>query len=170
MTKKVSLAFNLWLDNATGDCRLVGSGLDGAKIGEAGVLRAGGAVALDAAVLAKAIPGLYAEYLPDGLSVEQVKGKWLVAGGAKAGKVILNKKTGEIDEAKLGANPSGLKLTYKVKDGTFKGTFKAYALEKDKVKAYTLTVSGLLIGDTAYGTATLKKPAVNVEVTVGSRR
>ena len=45
------------------------------------------------------------------------------------------KGTTTVDEAKAGENPSGLKLTYKAKDGTFKGSFKAYADVGGKPKA-----------------------------------
>ena len=109
-----------------------------------------------------ALPGLYADYLPDGLSVSPVGAKWLVAGGAKAGKVALDRKTGEIDETRLGANPSGLKLAYTAKTGAF----KAYAQESGKIKAYTVNVAGVMVGDRGYGTATLKKPAVSLPVSI----
>ena len=99
----------------------------------------------------------YAEYLPDGLSVEQSGTKWVVEGGAKAGKVVVNKKTGEIDEAKLGANPSGLKLSFKAKAGTFSGSFKAYTNVKGKPKATTVTVTGIVVDGIGYGVATVKK-------------
>ena len=99
----------------------------------------------------------YAEYLPDGLSVEQSGAKWVVEGGAKAGKVVVNKKTGEIDESKLGANPSGLKLSFKSKTGTFSGSFKAYTNVKGKPKATTVSVTGLVVDGVGYGVATVKK-------------
>ena len=97
--------------------------------------------------------------------------KWVVAPdekgkAAKAGKVAIDKKTGEIDEAKLGANPSGLKLTYTAKSGTFKGSFKAYAVVNGKIKSYTVNVAGVMLGDKALGTATLKKPAVSIPIAI----
>ena len=107
----------------------------------------------------------YAEYLPDGLSVEQSGAKWVVEGGAKAGKVVVNKKAGEIDESKLGANPSGLKLSFKSKTGTFSGSFKAYTNVKGKPKATTVSVTGLVVDGVGYGVATVKKlGAVSVRV------
>ena len=59
--------------------------------------------------------------------------------------------------AKLLDNPSALKLTYKAKDGTFKGTFKAYSEVNGKPKATTVKVTGVLIDGIGYGTATIKK-------------
>ena len=163
ITKKADLAFVLWLDEKGA---LSVDGLDGAVVGKAGTLKAGAALSLDATALAKALPGLYTDHLPGGLSVSQSGTKWVVAGGAKAGKVALDRKTGEIDETKLGANPSGLKLTYTARTGAFKGSFKAYALERGKIKAYTVNIAGVMVGSTGYGTATLKKPAVSCPVTI----
>ena len=122
--------------------------------------------------LEAALPGLLADYLPDGLAVGLNKTKWIVAPdekgkAAKAGKVALNKKTGEIDETKLGENPSALKLTYTAKSGSFKGSFKAYTLDaKGKIKSYTVNVTGVAVGNVGYGTATVKKPAVSFPITV----
>ena len=83
-----------------------------------------------------------------------------VGGGAKwtlpkAGKVQLA-KDGTVDQSKLGENPSALKLTYKAKDGTFKGSFKVYADANGKPKATTVNVTGVLVNGIGYGTATVK--------------
>ena len=169
ITKKANLAFNLWL---AGDGSVEIAGLDGATVGKAGALKGGAAFGMNGAALERALPGLLADYLPDGLAVGLNKTKWVVAPdekgkAAKAGKVAINKKTGEIDETKLGENPSALKLTYTAKSGSFKGSFKAYALDaKGKIKSYTVNVTGVMVGGTGYGTATLKKPAVSWPVAV----
>ena len=114
-----------------------------------------------------ALSGLYGEYLPNGIDVAANGTKWIVAGGVKAGKVAFVKGGNTVDESKLGTNPSGLKLTYKQKDGTFKGSFKAYNLESNgKIKAYTANVTGVMIGAKGYGTATIKKPACTFQITV----
>ena len=162
ITKKADLAFVLWLDEKGA---MSVDGVEGAIVGKAGALQTGAALRLDPTVLEQALPGLYADYLPDGLSVS-AGAKWVVAGGAKAGKVAIDKKTGEIDEAKLGANPSGLKLTYTAKTGAFKGSFKAYALEKGKIKAYTVNIEGVMVGNKGYGSATIKNPPVSIPVTI----
>ena len=83
-----------------------------------------------------------------------------VAGGAKwtlpkAGKVQLS-KDGAVDQSKLGENPSALKLTYKAKDGTFKGSFKAYSDANGKPKGATVKVTGVLVNGTGYGAVTVK--------------
>ncbi|MCQ2392437.1 MAG: hypothetical protein MJ240_13545 [Kiritimatiellae bacterium] len=165
ITKKANLVFNLWLMD---DGSIEIAGLEGVVAGKAGTLKAGAVLCLSdgGAAISRALPGLLGDYLPGGLSVSQSGAKWVVAGGAKAGKVAIDKKTGEIDEAKLGANPSGLKLTYTAKTGAFKGSFKAYALEKGKIKAYTMNIEGVMVGNTGYGTATIKNPPVCIPVTI----
>jgi hypothetical protein len=50
-----------------------------------------------------------------------------------------------------------LRLTYKAKDGTFKGSFKAYADANGKPKATTANVAGVLIDGVGYGAAIVKK-------------
>ena len=153
ITKKAQLAFAVCL---AGDVVTV-AGLAGVKAaGTAGTLPTGAAFGIDGADGARALPGLMTTYLPDGLSVEARGAKWVVAGGAKAGKVAFVRGTGEVDRTKLGANPSGLKLTYKQKDGSFKGSFKVYCLVDGKIKAYTVNVAGVLVGDKGYGTAAVK--------------
>ena len=88
------------------------------------------------------------------------KGKARVTGvladGTKTGRVVLD-KSGEVDEAKAGVNPSALRFSYRTKDGTFTGTFKAYVLYRGKPKATTVTVSGVVIDGVGYGTATIRK-------------
>ena len=96
---------------------------------------------------------VYTEFLPDGLEVA-VRGTKLTM--PKAGKVVMD-RYGEIDYDKAGDNPSGLKLTYKAKDGTFSGSFKAYVDNNGRLKTVTASVSGLIIEGIGYGTATVKK-------------
>ena len=55
--------------------------------------------------------------------------------------------------------------TYKAKDGTFKGSFTAYAVQDGKMKKVKLDVSGVLIDGVGYGAATVKK-AGSIAVTV----
>ena len=166
ITKKVNVAFCLWvMANGTVEAR----GIEGAIAGKAGTLKAGAKFVLDVAAAKglAALPGLYGEYLPNGIDVAASGTKWIVAGGVKAGKVAFVKGGNTIDESKLGKNPSGLKLTYKQKDGTFKGSFKAYNLEiSGKIKAYTASVTGVMIGAKGYGTATIKKPACTFLITI----
>ena len=165
ITKKAKVAFNLWL-GADGSVEV--AGLAGATAGKAGTLKSGAAFRMDGAALARVLPGLLTDYLPGGLSVAQSGAKWVVAGGAKVGSLKLLRGTSEIDreKSKFTDNMSGLKLTYKAKDGSFKGSFKAYALENGKIKSYTVNVTGVMVGDKGYGTATLKKPAVSFPVTI----
>ena len=86
--------------------------------------------------------------------------KWTLP---KAGKVAY--KDGAVDESKLGENPSGIKLTYKAKDGSFKGSFKVYAVDGGKAKAMTVNVTGVMVNGVGYGAATIKgKGGVSVTV------
>jgi len=75
-----------------------------------------------------------------------------------------------IDDSKGKTNLSGLKLTYTPKKGTFKGSFKVYALEGTgkaiKLKKYTFNVSGFVLDGVGYGKATCKKPSVSWSLTV----
>ena len=82
----------------------------------------------------------------------------------KAGKFVYRRGTTEVDETKLGANPSALKLTYNAKDGSFKGSFKAYADVNGKPKATTVKVAGVLVNGTGYGTATAKGSSTPVTI------
>ena len=164
VVKKASLAFNLWL-MSDGSVEVVGH--DGVSAGKAGVLAPGAKFKLGGGE--SVLSGMLEEYLPNGLAVTVNGGKWVVAGGAKAGKLKLARNLGMIDQerSKFTDNMSGLKLSCKVKDGTFKGTFKAYALESGKLKSYTVNVSGVMVGDVGRGTASIKKPSVSWPVTIG---
>lgn len=104
----------------------------------------------------------YSEYLPNGVEITTKKTKWVLP---RAGKVVM--KRGEIDESKLLSNPSGLKLAYRSKDGTFSGSFKAYIDYRDKPKAVTVSISGVMIDGQGYGTATIKNKG-SVPVTIVS--
>ncbi len=162
ITKKAKLAFNLWLMS---DGSVEVAGLDGALAAKAGALKTGAKFTLGEGDV---LPGVFEEYLPNGLAVAANGTKWVVAGGAKAGKPKLVKGSSEIDseKSKFTGNMSGLKLSYKAKDGSFKGSFKAYAIENGKLKSYSVTVIGVMVGDVGYGTATIEKPVVSWPVTI----
>ena len=155
--KNVRLAFNLWLPNGTAATSaalplVVGLGED-VKVGKPGTLKAGSVFRIDAAALGSVLGKVLLPYLPDGLAVTGGV-KWTLP---KAGKVVYEKGTTKVDEANTGENPSGLKLTYKAKDGTFKGSFKAYADVGGKPKATTVKVSGVVVDGIGYGAASVKK-------------
>ena len=89
--------------------------------------------------------------------------KWAKAKGAAEKSLI-------VDTSKGKTNLSGLKLTYTPKKGTFKGSFKVYALDGSgktvKLNKYTFNVSGFVFDGVGYGKATCKKPSVSWSVTV----
>ena len=122
-------------------------GLGEAIVGKPGTLKAGAEFELGGAMG----DAKYEAYLPNGVAVGG-GAKWTLP---KAGKVQFA-KDGTVDESKLGENPSALKLTYKAKDGSFKGSFKVYADVGGKPKATTVKVMGMLVGGVGYGAATVK--------------
>ena len=83
---------------------------------------------------------------------------------AESGKGLL------VDTSGDKTNLSAMKLTYTPKKGTFKGSFKVYALEgtgkATKLKKYTVSVTGVVVGGAGYGTATSKNPAASWSVSV----
>ena len=136
------------------------------------------------ATTAESIPaGALAELLPDGEPVVAWNGKWKFAKAAsvkwakpKQGAALPERYDAEsgkglvVDTSGDKTNLSAMKLTYTPKKGTFKGSFKMYALEGSgkatKLKKYTIKVSGVVVGGVGHGTATCKKPAASWSVTV----
>lgn len=137
-----------WRSDATERVPPVVVGIEDAIVGKPGTLKAGAAFRLGGEMG----DAKYGAYLPNGVAVSG-GAKWTLP---KAGKVVYAKGTTTVDEAKAGENPSALKLTYKAKDGTFKGSFKAYADVGGKPKGTTVKVTGVLVNGVGYGAATMK--------------
>ena len=94
------------------------------------------------------------DYLPTDIAISSSGGKWMLP---KAGTVKYS-RTDEDFIATNEENPSGLKLAFATKTGTFKGSFKAYAeVSETRLKKYTATVTGAVVDGVGYGTATIKK-------------
>ena len=153
VTKPTGLAILMSLPTDGGAASVYGLG--SSQVGKPGSLPSGAAFYIDRnADLWGKLPGVVlTDQIPDGLSVTQVGAKWDVP---KAGKVVYVKGTTEIDAEKAGQNPSALKLSYKAKDGSFKGSFKVYVDTNGKLKATTVNVTGVMAGNVGYGTATIK--------------
>ena len=152
---KANLSFVVWLSAVAGrPLYLAGLG-DDAVIGRPAKLAADAKFRMDAAAFEAVLGQSALPYLPDGASVGMSGAKWVVADGAKAGRLTM--KNGVLDDSKAGTNPSGLKLTYSAKGGSFKGSFKAYSVVGGKLKATTVNVSGVMIGSKGYGSASIKK-------------
>ena len=158
--QKANLAFVLWLSHDGQTIEAEGLG-DNVHVGLPGTLANGATFQIDADEFAAVFGQAMLPYLPDGVLVTQKGTKWTLP---KAGKVVY--KNGAPDESKLGDNPCGLKLTYKSKDGTFKGSFKVYAEVKGKPKATTVNVTGFMLNGVGYGTATIKGKKSSVAVTI----
>ena len=154
-----------WPDGAfveLSDDGIVGGSLSGDRTLEAwapgSALLDGAVFELDAEGLADALPGLFVDYLPLELSVSpDSRGRWTVAGGEKAGKVVYLRGTQTVDESKLGANPAGLRLTYTPKTGLFKGSFKAWQDVNGKVRGVSAKVAGLVVDGKGHGQAQVGK-------------
>ena len=116
-------------------------------------LASGAAFRLDADRLAAAVPGMRTELAPDGLAV-RMRGTAFDIG--KAGKVKLLRDKSGIDPSGLGVNPSGLTLRYKMKTGSFTGSFTVYSIVDAKLKKKRAQVSGVVLGGKGYGTAIIR--------------
>ena len=164
VAKKVKLAFAVWFPRDGGQLAVSGIG-ESATVGQAGGLQPGAAFHIDKndALWSQVSATALTDYLPDGIAVTQSGNKWVVA---KAGKVVYAKGTTDIDKAKLGENSSALKLKYNSKYGSFSGSFKMYSAADNKLKATTVNVNGVLVGNVACGTATIKNVAGAVPVTI----
>lgn len=152
---KKSVAFLISGDlTDTEELEILGFGEDAEVIiGDAANFSGAATFQLDSSDLATLLgDDTYADYFPSALEFTTNGKKWTLP---RAGSVTI--KNGVVDTTKLGTNPSALKLTYKTKDGTFTGSFKAYTKVKGKPKATTLSVSGLMIEGTGYGTAFIKR-------------
>ena len=158
---KANLAFLVWLSRDERKAAVEGLGGD-VRVGAPGSLASGSTfrVSKGAALWSQISGKVLTGYLPDGMEVTPSGTKWTLP---KAGKVVY--KNGAVDASKLGKNPSGLKLTYKAKDGSFKGSFKVYSDNGGKLKATTVNVIGMMIKGKGYGTATVKgKGSVEISI------
>ncbi len=162
VTKPTMLAF--LVNMAPNGSVISVEGLKTCKAGKVVGLRSNAKFHVDtSAELWKSLQGnVITGVLPDGQPVPVSGSKWILD---KAGKVVYKKGTTDLDDTKFGKNPSALKLTYKAKDGTFKGAFKVYCEVKGRLKATTVNVTGVLIGDRGYGSASIKKVG-SVPITV----
>ena len=152
--KSIVLTFVVWLPLEGGEVEIVG--ISDAFIGGAGNLKAIASFKIDDdASFWKLLPGrILKECLPNNLAIINNGKKWVLP---KAGKVVYLKGTNEIDWSKAKENPSGLKLSYKSKDGSFSGSFKVYSEVNGKPKPTSVSVKGVLINGVGYGIATIKK-------------
>jgi len=159
-----------------------GLSVQSAKVGDNWTGR-GATVTVDADNVSMFAGTVLTALLPSNEQAEVSGGKWSFAKAASV-KWAQPKKDAEVSEyyseaagkdlvvdtSKGKTNLSGLKLTYTPKKGTFKGSFKVYALEgsgkKTKLKKYTVNVIGFVVDGVGYGEATLKKPAASWTVTV----
>ena len=165
LQKNAKMSFVLWLAKDGSE-----TGIDGlpaeAALSEATPLGGSASFTLDAVALCGLLEDdTFLACLPDGIQVEQRGAKWIVAGGARPGRVVLD-KSGAVVAATAGANPSALKLAYRAKDGTFSGSFTAYRLVNGRPKALTVKVAGIVADGVGYGTAKVGKTgtlAVTVE-------
>ena len=157
-TKKASsVACLVWLcEDGTIECANLPGGVPAliANARTGAYLADGVSLRLDAADIAAKVPGLQTDLLPVGLAVRMKGAKFDID---KVGSVkLLRDKTG-LDLSKAGTNPSGMKLSYTIKTGVFKGSFMLYTLADGKLKKFRAAVTGVVLGGKGYGTASIKK-------------
>ena len=106
-----------------------------------------------------ALTGVLADFLPVEEPVKANGGKWELAKPA-----VVKYKKGAFDQAAYDkgvaqgkTNVGSLKLRYTQKDGSFKGSFKLYQLQGDKLKKYSVNVNGVVSEGAGYGSAVIKK-------------
>ena len=145
--------------------------------------KGGAKVYVDGALGDRALPaGAIEKLLPDGVPVIAAGGKWKFAkaasvkwakpknGAARPERYDAESGKGLVIDTSKGDNLSAMKLSYTPKKGTFKGSFKVYALEgagkATKLKKYTVKVSGVVVDGVGHGVATSKNPAASWAVTV----
>lgn len=173
--KNVTFSFLIWLDLYSDFCWVESQLYDDAVIGKAGVLDGCARFYVDEYILDDipfAVTEIYgaSSYcyetyyyaIPSGEKIVQQGRKWVVSDGIRPAKVKYDKKQGipVVAPGKKGgdiANPTQLKLSYKEKDGSFKGSFYVYTVENEKLKKLKASVTGVLISGAGYGTATIKK-------------
>jgi len=113
--------------------------------------------------------GTIANLLPEGMRIAVNGGKFVLDKSPTV-KWVKDRATNVsglvIDDGNgTKTNYSGLKLTYTPKTGTFKGSFKIYAVQNDKLKKYSAKVSGIVVNGTGFGLATIKgKGSVPIEI------
>ena len=122
--------------------------------------------------------GTVMELLPESAEVAVKNGKMATAKAAsvkwtrpKSGAPlpdIYDEASGKglvVDTSRGKTNLSGLKLTYTPKTGVFKGSFKVYAVQGNKLKKYAAKVSGIVVNGTGFGLATIKgKGSIPIEI------
>lgn len=123
--------------------------------------------ALDVDLLSQKTPCIR-DLLPEAEPIRVTDGKWKLAKGAK---VSADAESGiRVDVSKGRTNKASLKLSYKVKTGLFKGSFRGYRLEQSrgrmKLVKTKFTVVGVVVDGVGMGVASSKKPQVSCEVGV----
>ena len=142
----------------------------------------GATVTVDASDLSMFGGTVLTDLLPDGERASVAGGKWKFAkaAGVKWAKPkgtavpeFYDEGSGKglvVDTSAGKTNLSAMKLTYTPKKGTFKGSFKVYALEGEgqatKLKKYTVKVSGVVVGGVGYGMAACSRPVLAWSVMV----
>lgn len=154
---KSGLQYILWLPRTSGgEVAVVGLGRDAVAGKAAASLASSSMFRIDTEdEIWSLLPGkVIDDVLPNGVSVRQKDKKWITP---TTGKVAYLPGTTTIDRSQALDNPSGLRLTYKSGPGTFSGSFTVYYDVDGTIKKVRAAVSGVLVGDRGYGTATVKR-------------
>lgn len=93
------------------------------------------------------------DYLPIDQTFRVASMRWAFD---RKGALRYSRASGEFEMSDM-ANPSGLRLTYKKSNGSFKGSFTVYAQRSGTgIKRYTAKVTGFMVGDSGAGQATIR--------------
>lgn len=165
-TKKGGIAFNIWLNDdgsisigemSVWDATMSKSPFKAWLDESSPIAKAGAALPAEMSFMLSGEPSIpNAEILYDFLPWEvalNAAGRWTLPA---AGSIKFSKEDEEYVDVKNSDNPAGLKLTYVSKMGTFKGKFNIYAEVGGKMKKYIANVSGAMVGQRGYGSATIK--------------
>lgn len=112
--------------------------------------------------------GVEYDMLPDAQTPENVTTgtKWTVAKGGRL-KMKKDRQTGESILIPAGTqNFSDLRLNYQAKTGTFKGSFKAYAIIGGRLKNFKFNVTGVAVNGKGVGISVCKNAGVSLKVVI----
>lgn len=154
-TKKTTrVAFYLVFANDGSETAVVGLG-DEVVMSPVGALGSGLSFTVDPSVKDLfAGYSLCTKFLPVGVGVSTVGNRWVVANRARAGRIRL--VNGQVVDQLASLNPSGLTLTSTARTGSFRGSFKLYAVDgRGRLKTFRATLTGVVVDGKGYGTATI---------------
>lgn len=119
--------------------------------GDPGTLKCGAVFHIDKQRIVDKIGNMcFTEYLPDGVSVIEKDGEWILP---KKGRVEFLKGTQDVNTEKTGENASALYLDYEKNTGKFEGSFEVFKRSGSKIESAVFEVVGAMANGIGYGMA-----------------